>query len=302
MLEIGTGTGSDTAALAQVAKRVTTLEIDPIRSELAQRNLSLQGINNVRFMVGDIHTLVQSTDLACFDGFFADPARRTNDGKRVKDSSEYTPPLKDLLELTHARVRAIKVSPGLFFDAPAHRWRRQFVGYSDECLEQTLWQGAPVTDSSVYVADFKSGWAPQRVTTALLAEPDILAGFLCEAHACINRSQHLSEFFAEQGIAQIAPDVAYGISSTPPAPSPLLSSFSIIDSFPFTARKLSEAVGALGWTNRTEIKKRNIDEDPDVVRTALELPAHQHNAPYGVIILLTWRRKPWAVLARRTNG
>jgi predicted RNA methylase len=302
VLEVGTGTGSDTAALARVCSHVTTIEVDPVRAELAQRNLQIQGIHNVTFLTGDVAQTARELDLSTFDGFFADPARRTNDGQRVKDAQDYSPPLLGLLSLTEARVRAIKVSPGLFFDAPQYGWSRQFVGYGSECLEQTLWYGAPVIDSSVYRVETRSAWAPSASQSQPMPEPTELTGYICEAHACINRCQHLSRFFQERGITQIASDVAYGVCSTPPDPDPLFSSFSIIDAFPSSPSKLRDVVNGLGWTNRTEIKKRNFKGDPEEVRSLLQLPPHYHEGPFGTILLFTWHGTPWAVIAKRRSG
>ncbi len=298
VLEIGTGTGSDTAALARVSGHVTTIESDPIRAELARHNLAAQGLTNVTILVGDAVSLLGSLDTTSFDGFFADPARRTPSGARVKDAADYSPPLSDLLSVTQARIKAIKVSPGLFFDAPGIGWTRQFVGYGDECLEQTLWCGASVLDSSAYLADLDLGWTPS-VECPIPLSPERLEGFLCEAHAVINRSQYLHYFFAERGIAQIAPDVAYGISATPPPPQPFLSAFEIVQAFPFSLSELRTALVSLGWTSRTEIKKRNYVGDIDSLRGSLRLPKHYHEAPFGTIVLFTWRGTPWVVLARR---
>jgi len=76
ILEIGTGTGSDTAALARVAEHVTTIDGDPDTCELAKRNLSLQGITNVTFLVGKAEELIPSLTNP-FDALFADPAKIT---------------------------------------------------------------------------------------------------------------------------------------------------------------------------------------------------------------------------------
>ncbi len=299
ILEIGTGTGSDTAPLARVSGHVTTVEVDPVRAELAKRNLEVQGIHNVTCIVGDVSTVKAALDPSSFDGFFADPARRNTDGHRVKDSADYSPPLEELLSMTNARVRAIKVSPGLFFDAPRLGWTREFLGYGDECLEQTLWYGAPVIDSSVFLVDQQIGWAPSGNSGEYREPADPLTGFVSEAHAAINRSQYLLDFFTQRGISQIAPDVAYGVSAVEPPQDPLVTTFSILESSPFSVAKLRSTLHSLGWTNRTEIKKRNFNDDPDEIRSSLKLPAHFHGAPFGTILLFTRHDTPWVIIARR---
>lgn len=302
LLEVGTGVGSDTAALARVCSQITTIEVDPVRASLAEKNLAIQGISNVTVLVGDITSLASSLPLDTFDGFFADPARRTVDGRRVKDAAEYAPPLHQLLKLTSARIRAIKVSPGLFFDAPTHGWTRQFIGYGDECLEQTLWLGVTVPDSSVVCVDTGASWAPNlSLHRPTSTPPSLETGYLCEAHACINRSQFAWQFFAERGIQQLAADVAYGITSQEPARDPLMNSFAILEALPFETRTLAKTLNKLGWTNRTEIKKRNFAGDPEQIRSSLRLPAHYHQAPFGTIFLCTLDNAPWAIIARRLH-
>jgi protein-L-isoaspartate(D-aspartate) O-methyltransferase len=53
VLEVGTGSGYQTAILARLAKRVFTIERSPDLSAAAQGVLRTLGINNVEFRVGD---------------------------------------------------------------------------------------------------------------------------------------------------------------------------------------------------------------------------------------------------------
>jgi SAM-dependent methyltransferase len=299
VLELGTGTGADTAALAQVATRVTSIEVDPTRAELARENLRVQGIDNITVLVGDVVEAVSHLNPADYDGLFADPARRTREGSRVRQAHDYSPPLEFLLSLPIGRVRAIKVSPGLFFHPPTPSWKRHFIGVRDECLEQTILYGVPIPDSSVHLADSMMSWAPGDITSPIPPSPTEISGYISEAHALINRSQYLASFFGERGIVPIAPDVAYGISQDAPSPTPLLQSFRIIDAFPCTVARLRQALQNLKWTNRTELKKRNCSLELDAVRASLRLPPHTHNAPFGTVFLFTWRGTHHVVLGER---
>lgn len=53
VLEIGTGTGYMAALLAQMARHVTTVEIDPALKAQAEKNLAAYGITNVDVVLGN---------------------------------------------------------------------------------------------------------------------------------------------------------------------------------------------------------------------------------------------------------
>jgi hypothetical protein len=298
VLEIGTGTGSDTAALARVVEHVTTIDGDPEASELAQRNLALQGITNVTFLVGDVQHLIDSLPKT-FDGLFADPARRTKSGERFTDGDEYSPPLSFVMSLEIGALRAIKVSPGLFVDPCPAGWSRQFVGCGEECLEQTLWYGSSIVDSSIAVTDRDESWSPPQDDRDVEMVSEIGA-YLVEAHATINRSQKLGLFFNEHGAHLFDPDVAYGTATTALQRTGLCTSYKVLESLPYAKKTLKAALSSRGWSNRTEFKKRNFPGDIEAVRSDMELPKHSHTAPFGVVLLFRYHGKPWAVIAERT--
>ena len=300
ILEIGTGTGSDTAALARVARHVTTIEGDAERAELARRNLALLGVSNVTVLVGEAQALIPTLTTP-FDALFADPARRKRSGERVSDGEEYSPSLSYLLGLSLGDLRAIKVSPGLFVEPPPEGWAREFVGHGDECLDQTLWFGSSVTDSSVAVPDRGATWSPAPgAASAPIAQG--IEDFLVEAHPTLNRSQKLPLFFAELGIKLISDGIAYGTSPTPPAQSPLIESFRVLESLPYSLKALKPLLSSRGWTNRTELKKRGFTGELEEIRKALTLPKHTHGAPFGVVFFFRYHGKPWAVVAERLYG
>lgn len=296
VLEIGTGTGSDTAALAEVCGHVTSIDGDPIASELARRNLELQGIKNVTLVVGSAQEILPTLPRE-FDALFADPARRTQTGFRVKDGDDYSPPLSWILGLDIGSKRSIKISPGLFVDPCPEGWVRQFVGYEDECLEQTLWYGTKVKDSSIILADCGVEWAADPATSP--CDVKEIGAYLVEAHATLNRCQYLDHFFASQGLSRFEPDVAYGTSDTLPPPSPLFTRYKVCEHIPFSLKKLKTAVTARGWSSRTELKKRSFSGDIEKIRRDLDLPKHTHEATFGVLFFFTYQGKPWCLLAER---
>ncbi|MBC7361123.1 MAG: protein-L-isoaspartate(D-aspartate) O-methyltransferase [Candidatus Aminicenantes bacterium] len=53
VLEIGTGSGYQTAILAEIVKEVYTVEVIPELSRRAQKVLAELGYNNIKFLIGD---------------------------------------------------------------------------------------------------------------------------------------------------------------------------------------------------------------------------------------------------------
>ena len=148
------------------------------------------------------------------------------------------------------------------------------------------------------MTDRATRWKPpEQEGIPLIAES--LEGYLIEAHGTLNRSQKLGAFFYEHTIQPVADDVAYGISSSRPDPSPLYTVYRVLENLPFSKKKLKEALTRLGWSNRTELKKRNFSGDIEQIRADLELPKHSHTAPFGVVFFFRYHGKPWAVIAER---
>lgn len=302
VLEIGTGTGSDTAALARAAKKVTTIEIDPVRAALAEHNLKIRGIRNVSLQVGSLADLKKSINLSEFDGLYADPARRLSDGTRIKDPALYSPPLADLLALPIDGTCAIKISPGLFLQTLPSGWTRQFLGFEQECLEQTLWRNSPIIDASVKLVDTGEHWAPNKEVPTASNFAKEIKRFFYEAHGVVNRSLRLDDFFQESGIQKIGPNVAYGTSDTCAPDSRLLASYTVVSAFPFSRKQLHNTLHRLQWSSRTEFKKRAFEGDVESIRSEMKLPKHHNNGLFGTVFLFKWDKKNWVVLGTRNNG
>ena len=75
MLEIGTGSGYQTAVLSRLVQRVFTIETRPVMAEEARRRLDLLGCANVTLRVGDGHE--GWPEEAPFDAILVTAAPRT---------------------------------------------------------------------------------------------------------------------------------------------------------------------------------------------------------------------------------
>lgn len=304
LLEVGTGAGFDTAALAGAATSVVSLEPDPVLADMARHNLTTRGIANVTVITTSLEEYLTRSDRTPFDAVFADPSRRDEAGGRIKAGSDYRPPLNLVMSLECPGLCGIKVSPAINLDLPTG-WTREFIGYGGECLEQTAWRGLGGPAVTVHLADHVSTWHPAPDTPPIDYVPPAvpLTGFLLDPHPALTRSGELESFYAAHGIAALDPACGYGVTSSTPSDSPFYRRFRIIESAPYRPRELAARLAELGWASRTEIKKRGVDEDPDEVRKMLKLKKTTHaRDPYGVVLLARRGDTTVAILAERISA
>ena len=297
MVEICTGAGFDTAALARCVGdsggRVTTIEANAEVAAMARQNLAAQNIQNVEVLYGLAEDVMQTLDVRHFDGLWCDPSRRDDRGRRIANPNEYAPSLTWLQNVSQrlmaSSVAGIKISPAANLEYDTN-WQREWIGYGNECREQTLWRGVQLVDGTVSLPDVSLQWSPptERMNANVWDKPlQMLEGhFLIEPHGCLIRSGYLSGFFAERDIFLLDGHIAYGISVHEPPQSVWYQVFRIVEAFDFHRARLKERVIARGWGNSVEIKKRGFPETPDEIRKWLKLPASK-NAPQnaGTVII-----------------
>jgi hypothetical protein len=311
ILEICTGAGFDTAALAREAGRVTTIEADDHLAAMARQNFTAQNITNVEILCGMAEAVCEKLDLTMFDGLWADPSRRTDQGKRIATPDNYAPSLAWLQHLPISGIRGIKIAPAVNCE-PHHLtgdWRREWIGFDDECREQVLWSGRETKqlhDGAVTLlrnAAAAEHWIPQRNTrnTQIWSgDGAVLAGqFLIEPHGALIRTGHLASFFAERHWMLFAEQIAYGVAPTKPSESTFYQAFEILEAMPFHYARLRELITSYHWGSGTEIKKRGFPETPEEIRKHLKLPS---GGDSGVLICTRRGDQHWAILARRCSS
>ena len=72
ILEIGTGSGFQTAIMAKIARKVTTIEVIPVLYEMSKKRLADLGFENVSVILGDGHEGYESH--APYDGIMVTAA------------------------------------------------------------------------------------------------------------------------------------------------------------------------------------------------------------------------------------
>lgn len=300
VVEICTGAGFDTAALARVAQRVVSIEANPELAAMARHNLACQGITNVDVRVGTAEEVVPTLDLSRVDGVWADPSRRT-DTRRLDNPDDYAPSLSFVLGVAGERRCGIKIAPAATLSAVPQGWVREWVGYGGECREQVLWNAADVVDNTVSLVDSGIAFQPSTAVAreSLVCTVPMLhwtGMMLVEPHNALVRSGVLQEFYAERGIELLDTHIAYGLCRQDAEPSPFFTRFRIVEAFAWNEKHVRKRLKERGWSNATEIKKRGFPHTPEQVRAKLKLPAQ---GKQGVVVLTRMGNKHVVVLAER---
>lgn len=313
VLEICTGIGFDTAALAKVAKKVVSIEQNEEVAEFARYNLRLQGIENVEILTDNVENLWKTTAFmwkTTFDGVWCDPSRRDERGNRVNNPERYSPPLSFVISLPVAGIIGVKLSPALNLTTVKNDWSKEWIGFGAECREQILWKGAKFTGNRVSLIE-PSKNSPDFVLSQKILNSETIVqrkifnyqtqkhgNYLIETHNALIRSGCLQEFFDENEFSFLDENIAYGISEKEPPESKFYQTFRIIEIFQYNFKLLKKRMLELGWGNRTEIKKRGFPEEPEAIRKQLKLP--QSDA-FGVIFLTRVGNGHLAILAKRNR-
>jgi len=287
VLEIGTGCGFDTFALSRTAECVVSLEPNPLLAQFALHNLALQSIDNVEVRNCGLDQF--ASGVGAFDGIWADPARRSGDGARIKDPSRYSPALSDILNLFNQhnpRVAGVKLSASLDRSFIPAEWEAEWIGFGDECREMVGWRENGCADPRVTerasLADKKLTWIACAAHVEQIDLSKIASAYLIEPHSTLIRTQALQGFAARHGFLMWDSSIAYMFSLDHPAASPWYSTFRVLEAHKFGDKLLQERLDALRWGRRTEFKKRGFPSTPDQIRARLRL---QESEQFGTVVL-----------------
>lgn len=115
LLDLTAGLGIDDMTFAEKGIRVTSCEIEQYKCDALIHNANVMGVNdNLNVICSDSIEYLKSID-KCFDVIFADPARRSSDGKRVHALADCLPDILGNMQLimNHTGRLLVKCSPML---------------------------------------------------------------------------------------------------------------------------------------------------------------------------------------------
>jgi protein-L-isoaspartate O-methyltransferase len=290
--------GADALAFAQAGAEVLGLDIDPVRVAMARLNAAALGIANVRFEVADVRESVPEADLIFFD-----PARRTDDGKRIFDVERYEPPLATIRGWQAQRI-VVKLSPGVdLAQLQPYGGLIDFISVEGDLKEATLtlldgkpgegirYGAALLSHHTPTSLPFLGYWTydPSFPEEAPISEP---RRWLVEPDPAIIRSGQVAGLANKLGGAMLDPEIAYLTTDEQPV-SHWVRAWEIIDWMPFNLKKLRVYLREQNVGTVT-VKKRGTAVTPEELIGKLKL-----NGSESRTVVLTRCRAEQVVLVCR---
>ncbi len=284
------GIGGDSVSFSEKLN-VTGIDLDPARLIFARHNIGIyRNEANFRTLQQDI-TTVPLKELG-IEAFFIDPARRTQEGKRLFQPESWSPALSVILQMIHNRctTAGIKCAPGIdHADIPVEA-EAEFISYNGELRECVLWFGElrrGVSRQATLLPgnNILYGLNPQLPVTALKR-------FIFEPDSAVIRAGLVELLGSQLGADKISDSICFLTADTP-VRTPFAKCFEIINSFKFKEKELRQQLKKLDCGS-LNIIKRGIGVDIPTLQKKLKLRGSRH---YTLLLTRNFEEKI-AVIAK----
>ncbi|ACQ81304.1 conserved hypothetical protein [Beutenbergia cavernae DSM 12333] len=269
--DLGCGIGGDAMALAGLELRVLAVEADEMTAAIATVNLRQLPEAEVR------HGDAFEADLSGVDGIWADPARRTSAGARLRDLRSYSPSVERLLALRESvPALGLKLGPAIAHGDVPDDAHAQWVSVDGTVLEADLWFGplapeGPGRSALVVTGDDAAVLAQEGTPSSpvVTAPSGPVAEYLYEPDGAVIRAGLVADLARDLDGHLLDPRIAY-VTTSLAHPTPFAHGFRVLDEFAFSLKRLraylrERDVGTL------EIKKRGTAVVPEQLRSQLQL-------------------------------
>ncbi len=268
VLELCTGIGGDTLALARAGLSVVSVERDPLLAAVARRNLAEARLDRrVRVQTAR----AEDAALNGFGAVYADPSRRSG-SRRSTSLKALSPSVEFLSDLAaRAPATAIKLAPTSPLPALREAFpgaEIEFVSVDGELKEAVIWAG-DATGVSLRATLLPSGLELTGEAGEYLPVLEICQ-FLADPDPALVRSGLFTEFVAATGVPHgvLAEQIAFLTSDTAPS-TPFARYFRVIDALPFSDRAIGERLLQLG-AGSVAVRCRGFPEPGDVIAARLQ--------------------------------
>lgn len=163
VLDLTCGLGVDALYLSRRFERVVTLERDEVLADVARENFRRLGAGNIEVVTASAEEYLRRPGL-CFDWIYADPDRRSAQGRKLVCLEDCSPDIAALLPLIRAAAPrlCLKNSPLFDVDEALRLFpsaRVEVVSLADECKEVVIYddgQGPSLTATALGLGSFTS--------------------------------------------------------------------------------------------------------------------------------------------------
>jgi hypothetical protein len=247
-LDLTCGLGVDSLYLSRRFRRVVAAEQNPELATITRHNLSLLGADNVELFCGKAEELLEQ--FGSVDLIYADPDRRSAEGKKMVCLEDCSPNIAALLPTLKAKARnlAIKLSP--MFDTT-----EALVRFGEGSDVEVISLGGEVKEVMVYWSQGKAGGtitatalgigsfecAATRATEATLRKEFAAAEYhyLVVPDAAIRKAGLVAEWCRSEGLDHYGP---YGFATTKPT-TPMGHIYNIEVALPYQPKQIKRLLG-----------------------------------------------------------
>jgi hypothetical protein len=294
VIDLGCSIGGDTIPLAQAADHVWGIDLDETRLIFARRNCAEYNLaDKVDFTRADVLRLPAKTLRTA--AFFADPARRSPQGKRIFDPQFYHPPLDKLMTTYAARPLGIKVAPGLDFASVSEADEIEVISLAGEVKETILWFNDLALPGVTRRATLLPGGETLTDQEPGACAIGPLHDYLYEPDPAIIRAGLVEQAGSDLQLTRLDPHIAY-LSGSQPVVSPLVKGYRIETRLPLKVKAINRYLKDQG-IGRVNVKQRGTGRAPEQVLKQLK---PMKNSPIErTVILMRMADDHLALIAER---
>ncbi len=291
LLEICSGCGGDSFALAKRVKKLFSIEANSFLIQLLKNNL--KEFKNTVLLNTDLDNLVIPDTVTAV---YADPSRRIN-GKRVKNIYQYLPSVKEILDKTaHIGKVIIKLSSVANHVKLLHLGNIELVSCGNEVKEALFIKDKNKAGNISAVIIDKNGEEIFRLSSnrskqkeeiikdplTYIIEPDpsIIAGSLLKEFAHLSNS-----FFLEKNLAYLTSNKKYTNKR-------VATTYKVIAYMPFNRKKVKKFLKDKKISEIT-VKKRGLNKGSEDIKRLLSI---KKESPKKYLLVYKSGKKEKAVI------
>ena len=290
LLDLCCGIGSDALAFAAAGGQALGLDIDPVRIAIARHNAEVMNLD-ARFEVADIRASIPTG----YDCIFFDPARRDEQGRRIRDVERYMPPLSLVRDWVADEI-CVKLSPAVDRrQLKSYGGCLEFLSVAGDLSEALLWLRRPcappfatkLVDGAVYHLHHRAG------EPAAIAPPK---SWLVEPDPAVLRAGLVQRLAQDLNATMLDYSIAY-LTTDERKDTPWARYWEVLDWMPFQLKRLRRYLAERG-VNKVTVKKRGFPMPPEQLIRQLRLKKGNETR---VLVMTRHRSKPIAIICREPS-